>query len=39
MDSVVDAKLDKSTMMQLYEAEELRAKTLQVIKKLRADLL
>ena len=39
LDSVVDAKLDKSTMMQLYEAEELRAKTLQVIKKLRADLL
>ncbi len=39
LDTVVEAKLDKSTMLPLYEAEELRAKTLQVIKKLRADLL
>lgn len=39
LDTVVGAKLDKSTMLPLYEAEELRAKTLQVIKKLRADLL
>lgn len=39
LDAVVAAKLDKSTMLPLYEAEELRAKTLQVIKKLRADLL
>ncbi len=39
LDTVVDAKLDKSNMLPLYEAEELRDKTLQVIKKLRADLL
>lgn len=39
LDTVVDAKMDKNTMLQLYEAEELRSKTLQVIKKLRADLL
>jgi len=39
LDTVVAAKLDKSTMLPLYEAEELRTKTLQVIKKLRADLL
>ena len=37
--TVVDAKLDKNSMLQLYEAEELRNKTLTVIKKLRADLL
>lgn len=39
LDRVVAAKLEKTTMLQLYEAEELREKTLQVIKKLRADLL
>lgn len=39
LNAIVDAKLDKSVMMALYEAEELRTKTLQVIKKLRADLL
>lgn len=39
LDAVVDAKMDKNTMLPLYEAEELRSKTLQVIKKLRADLL
>ena len=39
LNSVVDAKLDKNAMLQLYEAEELRNKTLTVIKKLRADLL
>ena len=39
LDAVVAAKLDKTVMLPLYEAEELRAKTLQVIKKLRADLL
>lgn len=39
LDVIVDAKLDKSNMLSLYEAEELRTKTLQVIKKLRADLL
>ncbi len=39
LDAVVEAKIDRNTMMQLYEAEELRNKTLQVIKKLRADLL
>ncbi|MBE5944033.1 MAG: hypothetical protein E7258_03835 [Lachnospiraceae bacterium] len=39
LDAVVAAKLDKTNMLPLYEAEELRAKTLQVIKKLRADLL
>lgn len=39
LDTVVDAKLDKNVMLPLYEAEELRTKTLQVVKKLRADLL
>ncbi len=39
LDTVVTAKLDKNTMLPLYEAEELRTKTLQVIRKLRADLL
>lgn len=39
LDTVVAAKLDKNNMMELFEAEELRNKTLQVIKKLRADLL
>lgn len=39
LDTVVAAKLDKNTMLPLYEAEELRNKTLQVIRKLRADLL
>ena len=39
LDTIVDARFDKFTMLQLFEAEELRSKTLQVIKKLRADLL
>lgn len=39
LDSLVGIKLDKNEMLPLYEAEELRTKTLQVIKKLRADLL
>ncbi len=39
LDTIVDAKMDKNNMLALYEAEELRSKTLQVIKKLRADLL
>ncbi len=39
LDTLVQTKFDKSTMLPLYEAEELRTKTLQVIKKLRADLL
>lgn len=39
LNAIVAAKIDKSNMMPLYEAEELRNKTLQVVKKLRADLL
>ncbi|MBQ8167294.1 MAG: hypothetical protein IJZ96_09710, partial [Lachnospiraceae bacterium] len=39
LNAIVAAKIDKTNMMPLYEAEELRSKTLQVIKKLRADLL
>ncbi len=39
LNAIVAAKIDKTNMMPLYEAEELRTKTLQVIKKLRADLL
>ena len=39
LDAIVDAKFDRATMMPLFEAEELRSKTLQVVKKLRADLL
>lgn len=39
LDAIVQTKLDKNTMMPLYEAEEARNKTYQVIKRLRADLL
>ena len=39
LETIVAAKLDKSVMLSLFDAEELRSKTLQVIKKLRADLL
>ncbi len=39
LDTIVNTKIDRNTMLALYEAEELRNKTLQVIKKLRADLL
>ncbi|MDE6025259.1 MAG: hypothetical protein K2G45_07395 [Lachnospiraceae bacterium] len=39
LEMIVGVKLDRSTMLSLFEAEELRTKTLQVIKKLRADLL
>ncbi len=39
LNAIVDAKLDRTSMLQLYEAEELRNRTLAVIKKLRADLL
>lgn len=39
LDAIVNIKFDKDNMMSLFESEELRAKTFQVIKKLRADLL
>ena len=39
LNTVVTLKLDKVEMLSLFEAEELREKTFQVIKKLRADLL
>lgn len=32
-------KFDMDTMLSLFEAEELRGKTYQVLKKLRADIL
>ena len=39
IDTLMKAKFDMDTMLSLFEAEELRTKTLQVIKKLRADIL
>lgn len=39
LDMVVEANFDKNTMLPLFQAEEIRTKSLQVIKKLRADLL
>jgi len=39
IDSLMKAKFDMDTMLSLFEAEELRTKTLQVLKKLRADIL
>ena len=36
---LMKTKFDMDTMLSLYEAEELRTKTLQIIKKLRADIL
>ncbi len=39
IEAVMKAKFDRDTMLPLFEAEELRNKSLQVLKKLRADLL
>ena len=39
IDTLMKAKFDMDTMLSLFEAEELRTKTFQVIKKLRADIL
>jgi hypothetical protein len=39
IDSLMKAKFDMDTMLSLFEAEELRTKTFQVLKKLRADIL
>ncbi len=39
IDTLMKAKFDMDTMLSLYEAEELRTKTFQVLKKLRADVL
>ncbi|MBO4591258.1 MAG: hypothetical protein J5684_01690, partial [Eubacterium sp.] len=39
IDSLMKTKFDMDTMLPLFEAEELRNKTYQVIKKLRADVL
>lgn len=39
IDTLMKAKFDMDTMLSLFEAEELRTKTLQVLKKLRADIL
>jgi hypothetical protein len=39
IDTIMKFKFDMETMLSLYEAEELRGKTFQVLKKLRADIL
>ena len=39
LDSVMKCKFDLDTMLSLFEAEELRTKSFQVLKKLRADIL
>nr|MCR5543007.1 hypothetical protein [Eubacterium sp.] len=39
IDSLMKTKFDMDTMLTLFEAEELRTKTYQVLKKLRADVL
>ncbi|MCR5228482.1 MAG: hypothetical protein K6E27_14880 [Eubacterium sp.] len=39
IDSLMKSKFDMDTMLSLFEAEELRTKTFQVLKKLRADIL
>ncbi len=39
IDNVMKSKFDRETMLPLFEAEELRTKSFQVLKKLRADLL
>jgi hypothetical protein len=39
IDTLMKTKFDMDTMLTLFEAEELRTKTYQVLKKLRADVL
>ena len=39
IDTLMKTKFDMDTMLSLFEAEELRTKTFQVLKKLRADIL
>ena len=39
IDTLMKTKFDMDTMLNLFDAEELRTKTYQVIKKLRADVL
>lgn len=39
IDNVMKGRFDRETMLPLFEAEELRTKSFQVLKKLRADLL
>ena len=39
VDFLMDNKFDKDMMLEVFEAEEVRNKTLQVIKKLSIDLL
>ena len=39
IDNVMRAKFDSETMIPLFEAEELRTKSFQVLKKLRADII
>ena len=39
LDTLMKVKFDMDTMLSLFEAEELRTKTFQVLKKLRADVL
>ena len=39
IDILMKTKFDMDTMLSLFEAEELRTKTFQVLKKLRADVL
>ena len=39
IDTLMKTKFDMDTMLSLFETEELRTKTFQVLKKLRADIL
>ena len=39
LDTVMKSKFDIDNMLPLFEAEGLRTKSLQVLKKLRADML
>ena len=39
IDTLMKTKFDMDTMLSLFEAEEIRTKTFQVLKKLRADVL
>ena len=39
LNSIVEIRFDQNTMMSLFDAEELRNKSLQIIKRLRADMI
>ena len=39
LNSIVEIRFDQNSMMSLFDAEELRNKSLQIIKRLRADMI